>query len=126
MVTQRHFVRRGGGEVWVELHDVLVRNPMGETTGIRTAMLDISERKRAEDDLLRRTQELTGLNAELERESAERRKVEDELRTREYSLSESQRIAHVGSWSWELPMGTTLSAWTPETYRVFGVPDNFC
>jgi PAS domain S-box-containing protein len=47
--------------------------------------------------------------------------AEEALRAKEYVLSESQRIAHVGSWSWELPMGVAVCAWTPETYRVFGV-----
>ena len=60
------------------------------------------------------------------RDITERKRGEEELRAKEYILSESQRIAHVGSWSWELPMGTTVCAWTPETYRVFGVsPDTY-
>jgi len=56
----------------------------------------------------------------------ERRRAEDALRERDAVLSEAQRIAHVGSWSWELPIGAAVCAWTPETYRVFGVsPDTF-
>ena len=51
----------------------------------------------------------------------ERKRMTAALQAREYVLSESQRIAHVGSWSWELPMDTAVCAWTPETYRVFGV-----
>jgi len=47
--------------------------------------------------------------------------AEELLRAKENTLSESQRIAHVGSWSWELPIGTAVCAWTPETYRIFGV-----
>jgi PAS domain S-box-containing protein len=56
------------------------------------------------------------------RDVTERKRAEDELRAKELVLSESQRIAHVGSWNWELTSGAV--AWTPETYRVFGVsPD---
>ena len=52
------------------------------------------------------------------------REAEEELRAKEYSLSESQRIAHVGSWSWDLATG--VLTWTPETYRLYGVsPDTF-
>jgi PAS domain S-box-containing protein len=45
---QRRYRRRDGGLPWIEIHDSLVRNAAGETTGIRTALLDISERKRTE------------------------------------------------------------------------------
>jgi len=87
---------------------------------------DITERNRTEKEVRAQGGELTRSNAELKQELDSRRLVERELRAKEYSLSESQRIAHVGSWSWELPMGTALCAWTPETYRVFGVsPDTF-
>jgi PAS domain S-box-containing protein len=48
---QRRYLQRGGGELWVEVHDCLVRNAAGETVFIRTALLDLSERKRAEADL---------------------------------------------------------------------------
>jgi PAS domain S-box-containing protein len=47
----RHYVRRDGAELWIEIHDKLVRNAAGETTGMRTALLDITERKRAQEDL---------------------------------------------------------------------------
>jgi PAS domain S-box-containing protein len=51
----------------------------------------------------------------------ERKRMTEALRAEEYTLSESQRIAHVGSWKWDVPVGTGVCAWTPETYRVFGV-----
>jgi hypothetical protein len=47
-VARRYF-RRGGGELWVEIHHVLVRNRAGVISGMRTAMLDITKRKQAED-----------------------------------------------------------------------------
>jgi PAS domain S-box-containing protein len=46
--VKRRFIRRDGGLLWLEVHDSLVRNPAGETVGIRTVMLDITARKRAE------------------------------------------------------------------------------
>ena len=39
------------------------------------------------------------------RDITERKRAEEELRAKEYMLSESQRIAHVGSWSWDLATG---------------------
>jgi PAS domain S-box-containing protein len=224
---QRCYLRRDGGELWAEVHETLVRNATGLTTGIRTALLDITVRKRAEDalceseerlrgitdsapdailmmdpqgtitfwnpaaesvfgyksdeaigrDLHRilaperyheayrtafagflrtglgnvvgKTRELAALRKDgrevavelslsavclhgewhavgIVRDITSRKQAEEALRAKERVLSESQSIAHVGSWSWELPMNTTLCAWTPETYRVFGVsPDTF-
>ena len=54
----------------------------------------------------------------------DRKAVEDELRREKYLLAQSQRIA--GVWSWSLDVDTQNAAWTPETYRLFGVsPDTF-
>ena len=48
---QRLYKRRDGGEAWVEVHDARVCNATGEATGMRTLLLDISKRKRAEEEL---------------------------------------------------------------------------
>ncbi len=47
-------------------------------------------------------QEVRRLNAELEEEIAERRRVENALRRSEMILSEAERIAHLGSWEWDI------------------------
>ena len=60
------------------------------------------------------------------RDITERRRAEEELRAQEYLLSESQRIAHVGSWEFKEQAGTAAVAWTPETYRIFGVSPETC
>jgi PAS domain S-box-containing protein len=58
------------------------------------------------------------------RDITERVRMEEALRDKEYLLSESQRIGHIGSWSVDLT--TYAATWTPETYRLFGVsPDTF-
>jgi PAS domain S-box-containing protein len=46
--AQRRFVRRDGSVLSLELHHVLVRNAKGETSGIRTALLNITARVAAE------------------------------------------------------------------------------
>ncbi len=54
----------------------------------------------------------------------ERKKAEEALGEKELLLSESQRIAHIGSWSYDVKSGELL--WTLETYRVYGVsPQTF-
>ncbi len=53
-----------------------------------------------------------------ERKLAEQASIE-----KEQLLSESQRIAHIGGWSWEL--ATDAITWTEETYRIHGLsPDS--
>lgn len=53
-----------------------------------------------------------------------RRQTARALHEKEFMLSESQRIAHVGSWQMSLPEGKIT--WSEETYRLFGVfPDSF-
>lgn len=64
---RRCYVGRDGGELWVEVHDILVRNATGETAGIRTALLDITERKRMEKALQLNAEKLARSNEELER-----------------------------------------------------------
>lgn len=51
------------------------------------------------------------------------KEAEEALQEKEHLLSESQRIAHIGSWSWDL---SGPIKWTEETYRIYGVsPETF-
>jgi len=50
--------------------------------------------------------------------------AERALRTSEERLAEAQKLAHLGSWTWEIP--TDRIAWSDETYRIFGhAPQSF-
>ena len=60
------------------------------------------------------------------RDTTERKRAEEELRAKEDLLSESQRIAHLGSWEWTAQASTSAMVWTAEAYRLFGVsPETF-
>ena len=48
----------------------------------------------------------------------ERRQAEERLRRSEASLANAQRIAHVGSWDWDVSSGKLY--WSDEIYRIFG------
>jgi len=66
------------------------------------------------------------LRAQLERdkEERERRRAEDALRRSEASLSDAQRIAHLGNWDWSID--TNELRWSDEVYRIFGlIPQEF-
>ncbi|MBI5511051.1 MAG: GAF domain-containing protein [Deltaproteobacteria bacterium] len=90
--------REDGATLWVRLESVRAEPPA--TTGgadartpvLRVALSDISERKRAEEEL---------------RQSAR-------------ALNTAQRIAHLGSWAWYIK--TNRLAWSDEMYRIFGIP----
>ncbi len=58
------------------------------------------------------------------RDVTERKLAAEALQEKEYLLSESQRIGHIGTWSVDL--ATNYATWTSETYRLFGVsPETF-
>jgi PAS domain S-box-containing protein len=55
------------------------------------------------------------------RDITERKRAEESLREKEHRLSESQRIAHIGSWTLDPndPIGRLV--WSDEMYRMYGV-----
>ncbi len=60
----------------------------------------------------------------LVRDITERKRAEEELRHSEYELAEAQRIGHIGSWSFEVAQGELR--WSDEMYRIFGfAPQEF-
>ncbi|MBI5674788.1 MAG: PAS domain S-box protein [Nitrospirae bacterium] len=55
------------------------------------------------------------------RDMTERKKSEEALREKELLLSDSQQIAHIGSWKYDM---TGRITWSDETYRIYGVSPN--
>jgi len=70
---------------------------------------------------------LAGLGVSYRRDRSqanEREKVSNELRASEHSLSEAQRIAHLGSWDFDIV--NNVLTWSDEIYRIFEIdPDKF-
>jgi PAS domain S-box-containing protein len=48
-----------------------------------------------------------------------RKQAEEQLRQSESQLAEAQRLAHVGSWNWDLRNNTLI--WSDEQYHIFGL-----
>jgi|GEM_PF-3495517 len=92
---EKEYIRKGGKRIPVLLNGVRIQDSQGNDL-IYSVIQDISELKRKEQA----------------------------VREKESLLSETQSIAHIGSWTVALPtMKTTLSE---EAYRIFGVrPDTF-
>jgi diguanylate cyclase (GGDEF)-like protein len=60
-----------------------------------------------------------GATADRLHESAERAHAEDKLRRSERNLAEAQRLAHIGSWTWDV--GSDFVIWSAELHRIYGV-----
>ncbi|HTI16875.1 MAG TPA: AAA family ATPase [Trinickia sp.] len=85
---EKRYRRKDGGVTWAELSVIAI--PVGGSTPLFAGVaVDITERKRAEDD----------------------------LRRSEASLTEAQQISHTGSWRWKV--GTGEVAWSDEHFRIF-------
>jgi PAS domain S-box-containing protein len=65
-------------------------------------------------------QELMAANARLQQEIDQRKQVEAQLRRSETLLREAQRVAHIGSW--EFDVNTRKIFWTEEMYHIHGLP----
>ena len=63
---EREYKRRDGSSVIMEIHQKRIRDAFGQPTGLRTFLLDITQRKRAEMTLLEQADKLARSNAELE------------------------------------------------------------
>jgi PAS domain S-box-containing protein len=63
---EREYKRRDGSSVIMEIHQKRIRDAAGRPTGLRTFLLDVTQRKRAEMKLLEQADKLARSNAELE------------------------------------------------------------
>ena len=92
-------VRRRDGSAFPALvTDTPVFDESGELCGIVGVSVDLTERKRADDELRQR---------------------EEALRENERLLAHTQQIARVGTWAWELKTNTVT--WTDELFRQCGL-----
>lgn len=102
--------KRKNGKIFPSEHTVtLLRNAEGEQLGIVSVVRDISERKQNEEELLKHRDHLE----DLVREGSK------ELYEREQQLKDAQRIAHMGSYEWDL-INSTLS-WSDTAFELFGL-----
>jgi PAS domain S-box-containing protein len=89
-------IRKDGTEAAIDDSGSPIRGKDGKTTGVVLVFRDITERKKAEE----------------------------EMQESEKRLNRSQEIAHLGSW--ELDLVKNKLSWSDEVYRIFGVkPQEF-
>jgi two-component system cell cycle sensor histidine kinase/response regulator CckA len=58
--------------------------------------------------------------AKITRDITDRRRMDERLRRSQEQLSEAQRIAHLGSWDWDI--AKNRMSWSDELYRIHGLP----
>jgi two-component system, cell cycle sensor histidine kinase and response regulator CckA len=114
--------------------DYLVKGQV-DTALLTRAVRYAIERKQTEEALRKahdemelrvreRTAELIITNDALLAEIDEHEKTEDALQKSRESLAEAQRMAHIGSWVWDIRTGELQ--WSDEVYRIFRVaPGDF-
>jgi PAS domain S-box-containing protein len=91
-------VRRANGEYrWMFHRKVPLRDANGKIVKWYGSSLDIDERKTAEEQVRRNAEELQGSD---------------------YYLAEMQRVAHMGSWAFDV---AGFDYWSPELLRIHGL-----
>jgi PAS domain S-box-containing protein len=60
-----------------------------------------------------------GTKVAIARDITERKEAEQRLKQSERQLAEAQRLAHIGSWDWDLR--TNAVTWSDELYHIFGL-----
>ena len=88
--VERRFRRKDGSVIWTDVSAVSVPAAKSDSGFFAAVIVDISERKQAEE----------------------------ELRRSEAFLAQGQRISHTGSWGWHVATGSNY--WSQEQFRIFG------
>ena len=111
-----------------------LRDADGRPVGLATVSRNITERKRAEEEMRRFAAELQAANEALETsrcaainlmdDAVEARRLAEEasaeLRQNRIDLNRAQAVARMGSWRLDVQRDELL--WSDENYRIFGVP----
>jgi PAS domain S-box-containing protein len=91
-----------------------------ETPELIQAKAEIERLNAEKQRVIEQTNELRVANEELRKEIAGHKQVEEKLTQSESQLAEAQRLAHVGSWNWDLRSNAV--SWSDELYRIFDLP----
>jgi PAS domain S-box-containing protein len=102
---EKRYRHRDGHFVFADVGTTLLRDDQGAPLCLVTSVVDISARKRADE-------ELAAAHSELERRIAE-------LKESQKALVEAQAVARVGSWEWDALTDKIVGS--QEFYRLFAV-----
>ena len=104
------------GDSWFDtvLYPILDEHENVDRIAIQSR--SITERKQMEIELEEAKDEMEARVAD---RTSELTQLLAELRESENQLAEAQRIAHLGSWDWDIAAGETT--WSDEVFRIFGM-----
>ncbi|KKG27945.1 PocR ligand-binding domain-containing protein [Methanosarcina mazei] len=109
-------IQHKDGRVTQVLYNASVyRDESGEVIGVFAAARDVTELKKAEDALKKAHDNLEKL---VEERTVQLGSAYESLKENEISLSEAQKMAHIGNWDWDLVTGKVR--WSDELYSIFG------
>jgi len=120
-------IRKKSGEVcWIGHSCHAVYDAGGRWIGRRASNRDITKRRKAEEEIKKREEdlhaayeELTASDEELRENYEELAKSQEKLRESNRRLTEAQEMAHLGFWSWDIRTGAV--EWSDEVFRIFGL-----
>jgi PAS domain S-box-containing protein len=92
---------------------------MGERMEIR-ALRRSGEEFPAEASIAKTTDERGTVLTVVLRDVTAQKRTQEELESRERQLAGAERIAHLGSWVWDVP--ANVVRWSDEMYRIYGLP----
>ena len=134
--TESNIQRHDGSTFWAELRSAALRDTTEQVIGTLVVTQDITERRLAEEKLQNaynelevrveeRTADLYTANLELQKEITRREQLmaalsdsEQALRNKQKLLDLAEKLAHIGSWEWDIGSGSFR--WSDELYRIFG------
>jgi len=91
-----------------------LRNEQGNPRGSVAALIDITERKEAEENLKKAHDNLEKL---VEERTKQLEKAYNSLKESEKRLAEAQKMSHIGNWDWDII--NDKAYWSEELYRIF-------
>ena len=91
------------------------KNENGEVIGVFASARNMAGLKKAEEALKKVQDNLEKL---VQERTIQLEKAYNSLKESEAGLAEAQRIAHIGSWDWDLVNGVVN--WSDELYRIYG------
>ncbi len=109
-------LRKDRSPLWVFVNIKSFFDDDGKFIGSLNMFTDITERKNAE---MRLKETLDNLENLVKERTSELEIAYNSLKESEQSLTEAQKMAHIGNWTWDI--ATNKASLSEEMYRIFGL-----